>query len=60
MSRDEELQRSWYRTVCLRWYVLESANRLQNRALARYFGRRNELAAELKVEKGSEAAYAES
>jgi hypothetical protein len=38
------------------WYVLVSGNRLQNQALARFFGYSGENKAELKVEKGSEAA----
>jgi hypothetical protein len=37
-------------------YVLVCANRLQNQALARFFGNEGEHEAELKVEKGSEAA----
>jgi hypothetical protein len=38
------------------WYVLVCANRLQNQALARFSGDEGEHEAELKVEKGSEAA----
>src|SRR5277367_87072 len=38
------------------WYVLRSANRLQNRALARFLRNQGEYAAELKVEKRGEAA----
>ena len=46
----------WYRAMSAAWYVLVCANRLQNQALARFSGDEGEHEAELKVEKGSEAA----
>lgn len=45
-----------YRTAFSWQFALRFANRLQKQALARFFDSGNELAAELKVEKGSEAA----
>jgi hypothetical protein len=51
-----EIASDWYRTAFSSQYVLPSANRLRKQALARNFDSGNELAAELKVEKGSEAA----
>jgi hypothetical protein len=51
-----EIASDWYRTAFPSRYVLPFAKRLQKQVLARFVDSGNELAAELKVEKGSEAA----